>query len=168
MTDMDLSNFQVVRDNLISCIIPLRKIISEASGIALDDIINGESIRGADLRKKCGTEMIPYSPEDDFIVFQLQTANEPNVTFADSKSIMNCTSLVMQMSIYGNHSLDVANNLKTKIQGEYFKDKLCEEGFVFLRFETTNPIREFVNDTLYIRVDTSFSVGVAIRNPAPF
>lgn len=163
---MALSSIQVMHNNALSCIKELIPIISEASKICVNDIINGESIRGSDLNHKCGSDLIPYAPSDDFIVFQMLPTNLLDVTTPeDDETISNCISLKFLMTFYGNHSIDSFNNFKTCIQSMKFKDMLWSKGMTFVSFDEAQPRREFINDTLYLGIDTGFTFTIAIKNP---
>ena len=160
----NLSDLMYVHDSVNSCIPQLREIISEASGVKLDYIRNGLSIRGADLTKQTSNKMlVSIKPEDSFIVFILKTTSDTDITASEPNgSISNVISLELSLNIYGNDCLDRQQRLKTMLRSRTYRDKLDEYGFVLRKIDNGQLFTEAINQIYYLRVDTTLNLDTVI------
>lgn len=158
-----LSDLMYVHDSVNSCIPQLRKVLSVASGIELDRIRNGLSIRGADLVKQNGSSLTAFQPEDSFIVFYLKTTDDLNVTASEPDgSISNFISVELNINLYGNDCIDRMQRLKATIKSSDMKDLLDDFGFTITRMDNGTVFTEPINGIFYLRCDFTISFNTVI------
>lgn len=158
-----LNELMTTHDCVNSCIPPLRKIISMASGIPLNNIRNGLSIRGADLVRQNGDTLTPFQPEDSFAVFYLKPTSEVNITTSEPNgSISNIISIELNLNIYGNDCIDRTQKLKTLIKSDTYRDMLDDYGFTINKMDNGTIFTEPINGIFYLRCDTSITFNTVI------
>lgn len=162
-----LGDLMYVHTSVNSCIPEIRSIISMASGIKLENIRNGLSIRGADLVRQSGNALLSFQPEDSFIIFYLKPTDDTNITTTEPDgSISNIISLQLNMNIYGNDCVDRQQRLKSRIKSDKYRDLLDQYGFVIRSMNNGTLFTEAINDIFYLRTDTSLDFDAVISYPA--
>lgn len=158
-----LSDLMYVHDSVNSCIPQLRKVISLASGVELNNIRNGLSIRGTDLIRQNGKSLVAFQPDDSFIVFYLRPTDDLNVTASEPDgSISNFISVELNMNLYGNDCIDRLQRLKASIKSAEMKDLLDEFGFTITRMDNGTVFTEPINGIFYLRCDFTISFNTVI------
>lgn len=151
--------------NCINDTIPyFRTILSKITSIKKDWIINGESIRGPELVKVSNGQKIPFSPDDNFIVFYLDYDNSIAITEVedDEESVQ---TYLLHLIIYGRDSRRNMMRIKNKFYDPIYLEGLASNGIGLIRFENANDISDFVGSGTYIlRTDLSILFNVVIED----
>ncbi len=145
-------------DNVEQTILILRPEISRQAEIPLTDIINADSIRGAELTKMVNGEKIPYQPNDNIIVFDLQENQSLDVNETlDNGEISSIASYQMHLVIYGDKARTTARVLKARLLSSKVIQGLSRKGISITKISSIEPSTEMINTTRYIRRDMTIS-----------
>lgn len=149
----------------VSDVIPFfRTILSEMTGIKKDWIINGESIRGAELVKVVNGQKVPFSPDDNFIVFYLTYDNSLEITqvIDNEQSIQ---SYVLNLIVYGKETRKNTIKIKNKMYDPAYLDRLATNDIGIMKFSNTTDINDFMGGGTYIlRSDLEILFNVVIED----
>lgn len=117
------------------------------------------------------TEIIPFTPHDDFIYFAIifDTDDTQSFTYPNG-DVQIRRPISVSLSIYGGHSSEISLCVFSLIRGDSFMYKLQSKGLYLQNMdETINQMWELVNEEWFERHDFSirFNEIVNIENPKP-
>lgn len=148
-------------DNAIRII---RKILMRITGISNDYIINGESIRGAELVKVKNGKKIPIGYDETCIVTYLNPTDQMSIVDA-SNSPKTAQSYEFHAIIYGNDSKEVAQKIKNNLYIQPILETLRENGIGILSIDSPTNTSEFItSDTYMLRSDLRFSFNCILED----
>jgi hypothetical protein len=136
----------------------LRPVISQNSGILLDDIINSDSIHGAELTKIVDGEKVPYSTTDNIIVFDFYETNGVDIIETDEDDVVHTVnSYAMHLVIYGDKARTVALTLKARLLSPTMIQRLARQGVSISSISQISSTTENINTAIYIRRDMTIN-----------
>lgn len=145
-------------------VIALRKVISEQAEISLTDIINIDSVRGAELTKVVDGVVTPYSARDTVIVFELVESNDLDLSMQlQNNSMLDISSHQLRLVIYGDNSRTVARRLKSRMWSQQVVNGLSLKGISLSHISGIDSSTEFVNTMRYQRRDMRITFIVSMQ-----
>lgn len=139
----------------------LRKVIAKILSMDIDNVLNGESVRGVELVKTLQEQEVPLSNKDILVVFYNEPTNEIDVV----ENCESCQSYSFHVIIYGAQCRKASQVLRANFYTEFIKDTLSENGVSILDVSTPTSTSEFINNTSYIlRNDIVISYNCVVVN----
>lgn len=131
----------------------LRQALMKITGLANNYIINGESIRGAELVIVKNGKKVPIGIDETCIVTYLDPTSELSVVDSEKEPTI-IQSYEWHLIIYGNCCRKVVQKIKTNFYLGTILDDLRENGISILRIsEPTNTSEFITTDTYMLRSD---------------
>lgn len=139
----------------------LRVIVAKILSMNIDDILDGESVRGVELVKILQEQEVPLSNDDILVVFYNEPTNEIDVV----ENCESCQSYNFHVIIYGAQCRKASQVLRGNFYTEFIKDTLSENGVSILDVSTPTSTSEFINNASYmLRNDIVISYDCVITN----
>lgn len=136
----------------------LRPIISQNSEIMLNDIINSDSIHGAELTKIVNGEKIPYATNENIIVFDFYETQGVNIIETDENDVVHAiNSYAMHLVIYGDKARTIALTLKARLLSPTMIQRLARQGISISSISPIESSTENINTAIYIRRDMTIN-----------
>lgn len=129
-------------------------------------IVNGLSIRGADLSKFITDNVsLSYDVSDVALIFEISAMNEDsiNITEAEDDSIREDACFEVSLTCYGNESLLKMKQLKARLESDKVRYDLSEEGVYFIDASSIIQINDFLNETIYPRTSMTFRIACELQ-----
>lgn len=141
-------------------------ILVQQSELENDRIINGLSIRGPELSKYIQDKILhSYNINDSVIIFELimDYDNTLNITEYDEKNIRSNIAAKIELTIYGNESINLANILKARLESEKVRNILLENEIYLSTISNISSLNEYENDTMWLRTNMTLNVIVELQ-----
>lgn len=141
----------------------IRNILIEQSELESNRVLNATSVRGQDL-SKLFKDKIYKSYELDDLVILFETVFRPNsnnnvVMEEEDTTITNYSAYYVKVLVYGNKSPYLINKLRSRLLSSTVSDKLYDSGILLEKVSNPEPMREWINETLWIRNDFTLEIS---------
>lgn len=139
----------------------IANILVKQSELDNSHILNGLSIRGPELVKYI-EDSIEMSPDlsDTFLIF-INSIDDNAVNFTEevenSTTIRSTNTCSCHIYLYGSSSINVALKLKARLESEYVRLNMYENGVELRKVESPQATTELINNTMWSRADLEFS-----------
>lgn len=142
----------------------LRKTLMSITGLANEYIINGESIRGAELVTIKNGQKVPIGYGETCIVTYVNPTDEMSIIQSEDTS-ETLQSYELHLIIFGDENKKMASKIKANFYQSYLLDTLREKGIDILRVGSIENGSEFLtSDTYVVRSDVRIAFNVIIEN----
>lgn len=145
-----------------------RKLLMKITGLPNNYILNGESIRGAELVTFKNGQKIPFTADDTFIIHYIKPLEELNVietlNSEDEDLIKTLQSYELHLVIYGNNSHDVITKIKSNIYTEYCNNYLRDNEISLMNITYIENTSDFkISQTYVLRYDMRVNFNVILE-----
>ena len=111
----------------------IRNFLNEITGIKLENIINGNSIRGPEMEKKISDNIYrSYDNDDILIIFTISsrenTYNDISFETDEYGNLIKTVPLEINLCIYGDDSMDLMNSIKSNVLSDGGRYRLYSNG----------------------------------------
>lgn len=141
----------------------IRNVLIEQSELNSKRVLNALSVRGQNLSKFITeNSYMSYNLSDIVIIFEISSnqSSKSNVVMEeDDDTITDYSSFYVKILIYGNKSSYIANKLKSRLLSRKVIDNLQYEGIHVETVSNPEPMREWLNETLWIRNDITMEIS---------
>lgn len=120
-------------------------------------VLNGESIRGAELVTIKQGQKVPISYDEDCIVFYVDPTTDISVVEAEDDCLQTNQSFELHLVVYGNQTKKLTQSIKSNFYTEGVLSKLRNKGIGLLHIDPISNISEFINSTYVLRSDLRIS-----------
>lgn len=145
---------EVFVNSIEETVVALRQAIATQAEISLDDVINADSIRGAELTRPVNGVLTPYTSKDTVIVFELVEYSDVDISMQDfDESIYDISSHQLRLVIYGDNSRTVARKLKSRMLSQKTLNFLSQKGISISQISNIESSTEIINTVRYLRRD---------------
>lgn len=156
---------------MISSIHEVEKVIgnllASEAGISNDRVLNALSVSGVDMSKFIEDNVLgSYDLDDVVIVFELKTREDSSANFSEEISkttIRQGIGLEMSVICYGNESMAVAANLRSRLVSDEILEFLNEKEIFINSISNQTSLNEFDNMRMWIRTDFTISIDVELE-----
>jgi len=145
-------------------VIVLRQTIARLAELDIVDVINADSIRGAELTRPINGVLTPYSAKDDVIVFELR--EYPGVDLSmqrDDESMLDISSHQLRLVVYGDNSRTVSRKLKSRMLSQRTLNELSAKGISIMNISNIESSTEIINTVRYLRRDLQIIFVVSMK-----
>lgn len=136
----------------------LRQMTAKQAKLPLNKVLNSLTVRGQDLTKRpCDNKILSIDLSDTMIVFELsadsQNSNNVDYTDEDNDDVVTYAAYSFKLIIYGNSSMQLAQELKARFTTEKVLYDLYRQGVYLEEVSKVTSINEIINDTVWLRSD---------------
>lgn len=129
----------------------LRKVLMKITGLPNDRIINGESIRGAELVTIKQGQKVPVGLNETFLVTYCDNIDEISVDEGyDEKEAQSVESYEFHIIVYGTQCKKVAQKIKANFYTRGVLDILNANGIGLLSVQPIENTSTFITDNTYV------------------
>lgn len=147
-----------------SVIVELRKTLANQAEISIDDVINADSIRGAELTHVVNDVLIPYTAKDDVIVFELVESSDFDIDMEKfDETLEDVSAHQLNLVIYGDNSRTLARKLKSRMWSQKVVNDLSLKGISISSISDITSTTEFINTIRYLRRDMTITFICAMN-----
>ena len=150
----------------IKCI---RKAIIKNLEISGNRVLNGLSVRGADLQKiidECN--LGSFDLNDSFMVFEIVKDDENYFIMKETETkVSNIGNFRLDFRIYGNACYTIGMKMQAMFKDEDVLYDFYENGIRAKDTSKLSSINEFINNTLWPRCDLSFKYQIRFEFETP-
>lgn len=148
-------------------IVSAMAMTEQVSGVPSERVVNGYSVRGPDLAKIIGPNILSIDLADTFIIFQLdENNNSKNYSLSEENGTRsNVVNYTYSLKIYGNASHNVAQKIYAGFKSEGVSLEMRTQGIYVCGVENPQPTNEFINNTVVPRVDLTIYFRVRYSFP---
>lgn len=139
----------------------IANVLVKQSQLDNDRIINGLSVRGPELSKYIQTKVLKsYELTDSVIIFELvmDYNQDTNFTEYSNNSIRNTMAFHIELTVYGNESINLANILKARLESQKVRAILLEEGIYLSNISNIASLNEYINETMWLRSNMTLNL----------
>ncbi len=150
------TNFKEVRATL-------REILTKYCQLNENRVVNGISVRGADLAKIISsTELNSYNLSDVFIVFETVEDEEEDYLVMEENDFKDCfiSRVKMELKIYGSACHDMVRFIIATFKDERVLRELYDKGIYYRGITKPTSRNEFINNTLWPRCDVAIKAQI--------
>ena len=145
-------------------VILLRQTIARQAELELVDVINADSIRGAELARPVNGVLTPYSSKDTVIVFELNEYRDVDLSMQrDDESMLDISSHQLRLVVYGDNSRTVSRKLKARMLSQRTLNELSAKGISIMNISNIESSSEIVNTVRYLRRDFQIIFIVSMK-----
>ena len=153
-------------NDTIKCI---RKAIIDYLEISGNRVLNGLSVRGADLQKiidECN--LGSFDLNDSFMVFEIVKDEEDYFVMKETETkTSNIGSFRIDFRVYGNACYTIGMKMQAMFKDEDVLYGFYENGIRAKGTTNLTSINEFINNTLWPRCDLSFKYQIRFEIERP-
>lgn len=143
------------------------QMLAVQSEVHIDRIVNGLSIRGVDLSKRItSTVKLSLDLSDAMIIFEIVTEDTPDEQFSELEeddTITMYSYYKLKLTIYGMYCSQIAKKLKARLETQKCRQYLFDKGIYFSKVSGLQPVNDFMNETIWPRVDMSIDFGCRLN-----
>ena len=139
----------------------IRNHLIEQSELNQKNVLNAISNYGETLDKLIENQVFgSYQKTDVVLLFQLNSRdNDADISFTDSDDkIVYYKSYEIYITMYGDNSPNIANNIASRFRTQQVKNSLLDSGIYLEYISNPTIINEFKNKSLWIRTDLSIGI----------
>jgi len=145
-------------------VILLRQTIARQAELDVVDVINADSIRGAELTRPINGVLTPYSAKDDVIVFELNEYPDVDLSMQrDDESMLDISSHQLRLVVYGDNSRTISRKLKSRMLSQRTLNELSAKGISIMNISNIESSSEIVNTVRYLRRDLQITFIVSMK-----
>lgn len=145
-------------------VILLRQTLARQAELELVDVINADSIRGAELARPVNGVLTPYSSKDTVIVFELNEYPDVDLSMqSDDESMLDISSHQLRLVVYGDNSRTVSRKLKSRMLSQRTLNELSAKGISIMNISNIESSSEIVNTVRYLRRDLQITFIVSMK-----
>lgn len=146
----------------------LIRALESVTGLPQSRVKNAFSSRGADLVKWIeGVISTSIDLDDSFIVFDVEESKKDYyVLHEDDDTDSLIANYTMFISIYGNNCSNLARKILIRFKDENLLRTLYNKGVFVGDISRPDDASEFINNTLWRRVDLSIDVKIRYNEPS--
>lgn len=145
-------------------VILLRQTLARQAELELVDVINADSIRGAELARPVNGVLTPYSSKDTVIVFELNEYRGVDLSMQrDDESMLDISSHQLRLVVYGDNSRTVSRKLKSRMLSQRTLNELSSFGISIMNISNIESSSEIVNTVRYLRRDFQIIFIVSMK-----
>lgn len=141
-------------------------LLASEAGISNNRVLNALSVSGVDMSKFIEDNVLgSYDLDDVVIVFELKT-RDSSANFSEEISkttIRQGIGLEMSVICYGNESMAVAANLRSRLLSNEISEVLNEKEIFINSISNQTSLNEFDNMRMWIRTDFTISIDVELE-----
>ena len=136
--------------------------IKEVSELPEGFVLNKSTANGADLIKVINDVSKAYAYTDSFLLFDVSTDTDSNgiITTEKNNTVSTIADFKTTLNIYGNSSFVLAQKILARFQTEETKSEFREKGIWVKNLIFPETVKEFVNNTLWVRQDIRINFTV--------
>lgn len=135
-------------------LIVLREVIATQAEVQLVDVINADSIRGAELSRVVNGVIKPYSSKDTCIVFELVENASLDISMEnEDESMLDVAAHQLRLVVYGENCRTVIRKLKARMWSQHVLNTLSQAGISISSISDIESSTEFINSVRYLRRD---------------
>lgn len=140
----------------------IREEIVKQSELPSENVLNALSDNGTRLSQIVnGTVSSSFETNDSFIIFELiEDTSSSTLVATDDDGGESIVPYNFNLKIYGNASHDVAQKILIRFKSSEVAFKLRENGLHVKSISNPSPTHEFINYTLWMRVDLTINLNV--------
>lgn len=143
----------------------IRNFLNEITGIKLENIINGNSIRGPEMEKKISDNIYcSYDNDDILIIFTISsrenTYNDISFETDEYGNLIKTVPLEINLCIYGNDSMDLMNSIKSNVLSDGGRYRLYSNGIYLESCDNIVTVNEFKNGSMWLRNDMNINITI--------
>lgn len=145
-------------------VIVLRQTIARQAELDVVDVINADSIRGAELARPINGVLTPYSAKDNVIVFELNEYPDVDLSMQkDDESMLDISSHQLRLVVYGDTSRTISRKLKARMLSQRTLNELSAKGISIMNISNIESSSEIVNTVRYLRRDLQITFIVSMK-----
>lgn len=145
-------------------VIVLRQTIARQAELDVVDVINADSIRGAELARPINGVLTPYSAKDNVIVFELNEYPDVDLSIQrDDESMLDISSHQLRLVVYGDNSRTISRKLKARMLSQRTLNELSAKGISIMNISNIESSSEIVNTVRYLRRDLQITFIVSMK-----
>lgn len=132
-----------------------RNMLAKQSGLQLNRVLNGLSIRGQDLTKYLNSTTISsIDTNDSLMLFELYQGYDDDIDMTEEDdSITRFTRLRLKVILYGYSSANLARIVSSRLRTQKCIYDLHSQGVYLNKINKCESINEIYNETTYFRTD---------------
>ena len=138
------------------------KALEEQSQLDSDRIINGHSVRGAELAKYVEDKIeSTYNLDDVVIIFDMELEEDDDICITeeiDDRYVRQGIAVNFGLVIYGNASDLMAKTLKSRFESDYVNSYFNSYDVNIYKVSSGQTTTEIVNNTVWQRTDMSIKL----------
>lgn len=127
-----------------------RKVLMKITGLPSEKVLNGESIRGAELATIKNSQKIPIGYNDSAIVFYCNQINDISVVDNTEDNNQTCQAYELHLIIYGNQCKKVSQEIKSNLYSTKILEWLRASGIGLLTIPYIQNTSTFLNGNTYV------------------
>lgn len=145
-------------------VIVLRQTIARQAELDVVDVINADSIRGAELARPINGVLTPYSAKDNVIVFELNEYPDVDLSMQrNDESMLDISSHQLRLVVYGDDSRTISRKLKARMLSQRTLNELSAKGISIMNISNIESSSEIVNTVRYLRRDLQITFIVSMK-----
>ncbi len=145
-------------------VIVLRQTIARQAELDVVDVINADSIRGAELTRPVNGVLTPYAAKDNVIVFELNEYPDVDLSIQrDDESMLDISSHQLRLVVYGDDSRTISRKLKARMLSQRTLNELSAKGISIMNISNIESSSEIVNTVRYLRRDLQIIFIVSMK-----
>lgn len=145
-------------------VIILRQTIARQAELDVVDVINADSIRGAELARPVNGVLTPYSAKDNVIVFELNEYSDVDLSMQRTdESMLDISSHQLRLVVYGDNSRTISRKLKSRMLSQRTLNELSANGISIMNISNIESSSEIVNTVRYLRRDLQIIFVIAMK-----
>ena len=145
-------------------VIVLRQTIARQAELDIVDVINADSIRGAELTRPVNGVLTPYAAKDNVIVFELNEYPDVDLSMQrNDESMLDISSHQLRLVVYGDNSRTISRKLKARMLSQRTLNELSAKGISIMNISNIESSSEIVNTVRYLRRDLQIVFIVSMK-----
>jgi len=145
-------------------VIVLRQTIARQAELDIVDVINADSIRGAELTRPVNGVLTPYAAKDNVIVFELNEYPDVDLSMQrNDESMLDISSHQLRLVVYGDNSRTISRKLKAIMLSQRTLNELSAKGISIMNISNIESSSEIVNTVRYLRRDLQIVFIVSMK-----
>ena len=149
-------------NDYLNIIKKLRKEIVKQSELPPENVLNALSDNGTRLSQIINETITnSFESTDSFIIFELiEDTSSLTLIATDDDGGESIVPYNFNLKIYGELSHDVAQKISIRLKSSEVAFNLRENGLHVKSISSATPTHEFINNTLWMRVDITINLNI--------